>query len=66
MNSDVYIFFIFILVGFIIGILFDVFRILRRSFKTKDIITYLQDILFWLITGTLILYTTFKFNNRRT
>ncbi|MBE5820212.1 MAG: hypothetical protein E7310_05310 [Clostridiales bacterium] len=66
MNSDVYIFFIFILVGFIIGILFDIFRILRRSFKTKDIITYLQDILFWLITGTLILYTTFKFNNRRT
>lgn len=64
MKSDVYIFFIFILLGFIIGILFDIFRILRRSFKTKDIITYIQDILFWLITGALILYTTFKFNNR--
>ena len=66
MKSEVYIFFIFILLGFIIGIIFDIFRILRRSFKTKDLITYLQDILFWLITGALILYTTFKFNNRRT
>ena len=65
MKADVYIFFIFILLGFIIGILFDVFRVLRRSFKTKDLITYLQDILFWLITGALILYATFKFNNRR-
>ena len=63
MENQAYIFLIFILNGFLIGILFDIFRILRKSFKTKDIITYVQDILFWLISGGIILYTIFKFNN---
>ncbi len=58
-----YIFVIFILNGFLIGILFDIFRILRKSFKTKDIITYIEDILFWIITGIFLLYSVFRFNN---
>ena len=58
-----YIFVIFILNGFLIGILFDIFRILRKSFKTKDIVTYIEDILFWIITGIFLLYSVFKFNN---
>ncbi len=61
--NQAYVFFIFILSGIIIGILFDIFRILRRSFKTADIITYLEDVLFWMITGILLLYLIFKFNN---
>ena len=40
MNNQAYLFLIFSLNGFIIGVLFDFFRILRKSFKTKDIITY--------------------------
>ena len=56
-------FFIFILNGFIIGLLFDIFRILRKTFKTKDYITILEDILFWILTGLIILYSIFKFNN---
>ena len=63
MENQAYIFLIFILNGFLIGLLFDIFRILRKSFKTKDIITYGQDILFWLISGGIILYSIFKFNN---
>ena len=54
---------IFILTGIIIGILFDCFRILRRSFKTADWITYIQDIIFWILTGIIILFSIFKFNN---
>lgn len=61
--NQAYIFGIFVLVGLLIGILFDVFRILRKSFKTPDIITYLQDILFWLLTGSFILFAIFKFNS---
>lgn len=45
------------------GLLFDIFRILRKSFKTPDFITYLQDILFWIISGLILLYSIFKFNN---
>ena len=63
MENQSYIFFIFILNGFLIGLIFDVFRILRKSFKTQDFITYLEDIVFWIITGILILYSIFKFNN---
>ena len=63
MSNQAYVFFIFILNGLIIGILFDIFRILRKSFKTSDFRTNLQDILFWIITGLILLYSIFKFNN---
>ena len=63
MNNQAYLFLIFSLNGFIIGVLFDFFRILRKSFKTSDIATYIEDILFWILTGITILYTIFVFNN---
>ena len=56
-------FLIFIVNGIIIGFLFDIFRILRRSFKTSDLITYIEDILFWILTGIIVLYSIFIFNN---
>lgn len=62
-TNQAYLFLIFTIDGLIIGLLFDFFRILRRTFKTKDIITYIQDILFWILTGAIILYSTFTFNN---
>ena len=49
--------------GIVIGIVFDIFRIFRRSFKTNDIITYIQDILFWFATGCILLFSIFTFNN---
>lgn len=61
--SQGYLFLIFILVGIIIGLLFDFFRILRRTFKTSDFITYIQDILFWLLSGIILIYSIFIFNN---
>ena len=56
-------FLIFVINGFLIGLLFDIFRILRKSFKTSDIITIIEDVLFWIITGFIILYSIFVFNN---
>ena len=55
MHNEIYAFAIFILNGFLIGLLFDVFRILRKSFKTSDIITNIQDLIFGIITGIIIL-----------
>lgn len=49
-NNQAELFLIFTINGILIGLLFDFFRILRRSFKTKDIITYIEDILFWILT----------------
>ena len=62
-NQQLFNLLIFSLTGAIIGILFDIFRILRKSFKTPDFITYIEDILFWILTGAILLFTIFTFNN---
>ena len=58
-----YLFIIFTVMGTIIGILFDIFRILRKAFQTPDFITYLQDFLFWILAGTVFIYTILTFHN---
>lgn len=62
-GNQTHLFIVFTIVGIIIGILFDIFRILRKSFKTKDIVTYIEDILFWILTGIIILFSMYKFSN---
>ena len=54
---------IFIIVGIIISIIFDIFRILRKTIKTSDILTYIEDTLFWITSGLIILFSIFIFNN---
>lgn len=63
MDNQAYLFMMFVINGILIGFLFDVFRILRKSFKTKDIITYIEDISFWILAGVLTLYFIFYYNN---
>ena len=60
--NQLQLFIIFLIDGIIIGVIFDIFRILRKTFKHKDYIIYIQDILFWFITGLILLYSTFVFN----
>ena len=62
-QNQAYLFLVFSLTGVIIGVLFDFFRILRRSIKTSNFITYIEDIIFWILTGLLILYNIWYFNN---
>lgn len=56
-------FLLFALDGVIIGILFDFFRILRRSFYTGNILTAVEDIIFWICAGIILLYSIFVYNN---
>lgn len=53
----------FILTGITLSIVFDIFRILRRSFKTSDVLTNIEDVLFGVITGIILLSSIFLFNN---
>ena len=62
-TNQAYTFLIFMINGVGIGIIFDIFRILRKSFKTSDFITYIEDIIFWILSGILTLYTIMIFNN---
>ena len=43
--------------------MFDFFRVLRKKFKTTDIVTYMQDIVFWILTGISMLYCIYTFNS---
>lgn len=54
---------IYFLTGIVISILFDFFRSVRKTTKTTNKITYIEDILFWIISFTIILIVMFKFNN---
>ena len=53
----------FFIAGICIGILFDLFRISRKTFKTPNILIYIEDILFWILTGLIILFTIFTKSN---
>lgn len=61
--NQAYLFGIYSICGIIIGIFFDLFRILRRSFKTPDIVTYIEDIIFGIFTGIFLISILFVFNN---
>lgn len=57
------IFLIFLIIGFFIGILFDLFRALRRVIKTSEIITIIEDIVFMAISGIIIINSLIILNN---
>ena len=61
--DQLYLFIIFTLDGILIGVLFDFFRILRKSFNTNDVVTYIEDICFWILTGILIIYFMYMFSD---
>lgn len=46
----------FFIDGILIGSLFDIFRAIRRSYKTSNLLTYVEDVLFWILAGLLTLY----------
>lgn len=62
-TNQAYLFFIFIINGILTGLLFDFFRISRKVFKTSNFVTYVEDIIFWILTGCSVLYSIFVFNN---
>lgn len=61
--NQAYLFLIFTLNGVLIGLLFDFFRILRKTFKTGNIATYVEDIVFWILSGISIIFFMYKFSN---
>ena len=61
--NQLYSFIFYIGIGILILLIFDIFRALRKSFKTSNIITFIEDIIFTIISGTLLIISIFKFNN---
>lgn len=61
--EQVYIFLSSVLIGALMGIVFDFFRALRRKGNTRNIVVYIQDIIFWLIVAIIIITSSFILNN---
>ncbi len=61
--SQEQIFIFFFIIGIIIGVTFDIFRVLRKNFKTPDFITFIEDISFLIFSGLLMLYGIINLNN---
>lgn len=60
--SQEQIFIFFFIIGIIIGIIFDIFRVIRKSFKTPDTITFIEDLIFLILTSILIIFSIIKLN----
>lgn len=62
LSTQLYSFFIFLITGVLLGMLYDIFRIIRKTFKISDIHTYFEDILFGILAGILLIFVTFVIN----
>lgn len=60
--SQEQIFILFFIIGIIISIIFDFFRAVRKNFKTSDITTLVEDVIFLIITSFLIIFSIIKIN----
>lgn len=49
--------------GFILGVLFDIFRIIRRAVNAGNVVTGVLDFLFWVLAAVLVFGTIFIINN---
>ena len=65
MHRQVTLFIFSLFSGMLIGVLFDIYRILRGIEEPGDIITLIEDLLFWIFTGILVfifmMYTNYAY-----
>ena len=67
MNNNLYtqivILFHFFITGIKDGFIFDIFRAQRKCIKTPDVITAIQDFLYWILIGVILVYTIIIYTN---
>ncbi len=65
MEQQIILFVFSLLSGVLIGVLFDIYRIIRGFEDVGAIITIIQDILFWIATGFIVfifmMYTSYAY-----
>ena len=61
-ENQTYLFIVFSLTGIGLGVLFDFFRALRKTFKTPDLVTYLEDIIYYSPLLSKFPFFLFEFN----
>lgn len=61
-DSQAYIFLCTVLGGMIVGFVYDLFRVSRKTIKTNNIIVYFEDLIFWLLVSIIIFGVLFVSN----
>lgn len=61
--NQVYVFFWSIVIGVILALIFDFFRISRRKGNVKNWIVYLQDVIYWCLVAIIIIASAFITND---
>lgn len=62
-SSQAYIFLCTVIGGMVVGFVYDIFRVSRKIIKTKNIIVYLEDIIFWFLVSFLTFMVLFMSNS---
>ena len=62
-NSQIGIFLIYLIAGVLICLLYDIFRALRKTVKTPDLVTYMEDTIFWILVAIFLIYLIFVLNS---
>ena len=62
-SSQIGIFIIYFLAGLIICLFYDMFRAIRKTTKTSDFTTFVEDIIFLFITAVFLIYIIFYLNS---
>ncbi len=58
-DNQLFEFLIYFISGILFSIFFDLFRVLRKSIKTSNIFTYIEDTIFWIIVGSFLIWEIF-------
>lgn len=62
MSNQAMIFFTTILVGFVIGFIYDLFRVIRKIIKHPNLLIQIEDILYWIFVSIIMFYVMFSKN----
>ncbi len=62
-QNQTYVFLSSVLVGVVLAIIFDIFRILRRKGNTPNYVVYIQDVFYWIIVTFVIIMSAFITND---
>ena len=56
MSGQAFIFMLTVIIGLCAGILYDIFRLFRSYIRHPNVLTHLQDLIFWLLVTAGMLY----------
>ena len=62
-SNQFFSFIIYTISGFIISIIFDFFRAIRKSTKTTKLLVIIEDVIFWIIASFISIYMIIHYNS---